>query len=91
MEEVYELGPDLFRRLTTMRYGMGRTVLEMICQQQLLGRTQCRVNRRELLHDLRTVPLVLHLEPAPVGAGGPASQAPQCPSRGTVCLELQSP
>lgn len=60
MEEVDELGPNLRRRLASMRNSMCRAVLEMVRQQQFLGRAQCRMNRGELLHDVRTVALVLH-------------------------------
>jgi len=60
MEEVHEFGPYLRGGLATKLHGVRRAVLEMVRQQQFLGRAQCRMNRGELLHDVRTVALVLH-------------------------------
>jgi len=60
MKKVDEFGPNLRRRLATHLQSMRRTVLEMIRQQEFLGRAQRRMNRSELLHDVRTISLVLH-------------------------------
>jgi hypothetical protein len=60
MEEVDEFGPNLLGGLAATGDGMCGAVLEVVRQQQLLGRAQRGMDRSELLHDLGTVSLILH-------------------------------
>lgn len=58
MEEVDEFGPNLLSGLATKGDGMCGAVLEVIREKQLFGRSQGRMDRGELLHDLGAVALI---------------------------------
>lgn len=59
VKQIHEFLSGPRGRVTTLFDGMGRTVVQMTREENLFGSTQRRVGGRDLLHDVRAVPLFL--------------------------------